>query len=147
MNARRVRLQKLAKLRQKQLDERVGEFGRATEREQSARERALLEYERHDGAVALRQGAAQAPVEGSTWAEANEWLELCGLYRDAAGLALSRAETAREQARNQVLAARQALQRIEVLDQRLKQHEDRANERKERRLHDELAQRSRKGSR
>ncbi|MEZ4224503.1 MAG: flagellar FliJ family protein [Polyangiaceae bacterium] len=148
MSSRRQRLQKLTDLRKKELDDAVGELGRAREREEQARQRLAHEVEELEQAHQRRSILARQGAATELWTSENDWLELRETYRQAAHAALSKAELARHRAFAEVMAARAAVKKLEVLGERLRREELRDEERKDQRLHDELTQaRSSRGAR
>ncbi len=142
MSARSARLRKLLDLRQKQLDECVVELTRAREREQQAALRAENEARELESALERRSSLAETAALSDRWSSENDWIELRGSYHEAATAALCKAQLSRQRAHGEVLHARSQLKKMEVLQDRLRREEQRAEERKDQRLHDELSQKN-----
>ncbi|MCC7386412.1 MAG: flagellar FliJ family protein [Deltaproteobacteria bacterium] len=139
MKSRLSRLAKLTELRKKDLEDRAARLAAAHQATEQARERLVAEEAAHRQAEADRSALAQSGLEPETWRTANEWLELRELYREAARRRVALAEVAALRAQEQVLAARAALRRLEVLEERLKRALSKTEERKESKAHDEIA--------
>ena len=139
MKSRLARLAKLTELRKKDLEDRAARLAAAHQATEQARERLVAEEAAHHQAEVDRSVLAQSGFEPETWRTANEWLELRELYREAARRRVALAEVATLRAQEQVLAARAALRRLEVLEERLKRALSKTEERKESKAHDEIA--------
>ncbi len=142
MSGRIGRLRKLLDLRQKQLDESVGELKRSQERELQAQARVEDEQRELSSALNRRASLTVQAANNDRWESENDWLELRGMYHQAATAALGKAALARQRAHAEVMTARTQLKKMEVLHERLRQEQRRDQERQERRLHDELAQKA-----
>mgnify|MGYP006326755641 FL=1 len=139
MTRRLARLQKLTELRKKDLDDRAARLVAARRAVDTASSRAATETARHQQAEGERAHLAQDPSDPESWRTANEWLELRELHREAARRGLASAEVVAARAHEQVLAARSALRRLEVLEERLRRVERQTEERLENKAHDEIA--------
>ncbi|MBI3206291.1 MAG: flagellar FliJ family protein [Myxococcales bacterium] len=139
MKSRLSRLAKLTELRKKELDDRAARLAAAHQAMEEARQRLTLEAAAHRQAELDRSALAQSGLLPETWRTANEWLELREHYREAARRRVAMAEVAALRAQEQVLAARAALRRLEVLEERLKRALAKTEERKESKAHDEIA--------
>ena len=142
MSGRLGRLKKLLDLRQKQLDECVGELKRSQERELQARARVDDEQQELNTALTRRASLTVQTANNDRWESENDWLELRGMYHQAATAALGKAALARQRAHAEVMTARAQLKKIEILHERLRREQRRDQERQDRRLHDELAQKA-----
>lgn len=140
MSTRNKRLKLLMDHRQRQLDDRIGEyhgFVRAEADAQAREEQALRDC--HTAELKRRSAAAQG-VESSTWGDLNNWLQaVIGRYRIACSATLQ-AKQKTEAAQQKVMAARAQLKQVETLAQRLREKEALQEKRKEQRMADEHTQ-------
>ncbi|MFO0565953.1 MAG: hypothetical protein U0263_09845 [Polyangiaceae bacterium] len=139
MTSRRVRIQKIAKLREKELERQAQRLAQAHAAVAAAHARADEEARKVELANLEREQLLSSDFSGDRWRDANEWLETRTIHHDEALSHLQRAHIVAERAQRAVLDARAALRRLEVLDERLAVSEARVLEQKERKLHDELA--------
>lgn len=139
MKSRLSRLAKLTELRKKELDDRAARLAAAHQAVDEARQRLTLEDAAFHQAEIDRSALARDGQTPETWRTANEWLDLRGHYREAARRRVAMTEVAALRAQEQVLSARAALRRLEVLEERLKRALSKTEERKESKAHDEIA--------
>lgn len=139
MTGRRRRIQRIAEIREQELEERARQLASAHRTEDAASQRLASETERMRAAEDRRAQLATAATTTDAWREHNEWLELRELHQRAASARLEHARLAVLRARDDVMAARAALHRLEVLDERLERLERKVEERQELKAHDELS--------
>jgi flagellar export protein FliJ len=140
MTSKQKRIQKVIVHREKELDQRVVELGQArveTDRAESAVE---SERERLDRAAAERDAMSERSMSAREWRDANEWLASRDLSHQAVKRELAQANERLEQTQTNVLTARRALKGVELVDERLKTEERKAEERADQKLSDAFAQ-------
>jgi flagellar export protein FliJ len=140
MTNKQKRIQKVIVHREKALDQRVVELGQArveTERAESAvdSERGKLEK-----AAAERDAMSARSMSARDWREANEWLASRALSHQAVTRELEQATVKLEHTQAEVLTARRALKGVELVEERLKTEERKAEERADQKLSDAFAQ-------
>jgi flagellar export protein FliJ len=141
MSLRRQRIEKVIAHRGKELDKRVLELSQQKNREDAAH--AAAEGERHElqRATETRLKLTEAPMDASSWIEANEWLKTRAAKSEIAETQATKARLGTQRARSHVLNARTDLKKVEVLSTRIETEERGKRERVERRLEDEIASR------
>jgi flagellar export protein FliJ len=139
MSPRRARIRKIVDLRERELEKQATNLSRARRAVEAASAREAAEAKAREHARRARSALAEAPIDGETWRQTNEWLQDRETYHEAAMQCLRRSREAASRAHEQVLAARAALKRLQVLDQRLSDVERADEARLENKLHDEVA--------
>lgn len=119
MSPRRKRMQKLVDVRERQLDDKVGVLNRNRAAEEQARMLAEEQQRRCAEAERARAELERAAVTAAEWQEATAWLEQRRLHTEAAKAGARKAELAVRRATAEVLGARQALEQIKRLDDKL----------------------------
>lgn len=142
MSQKRARIAKVVTHREKELDRRVAELGEARAEAERRQDAAALAREKLEKAERERLELSSQAMSADAWRAANEWLESRARSLDAATKEVTVAAERVEQKQQGVLTARQALKGVELLDERLKREEIRAEGRADQRLQDELARRS-----
>jgi len=140
MTNKQKRIQKVIVHREKELDQRVVELGKArveTERAESAVE---SERQKLDKAAAERDAMSERSMSAREWREANEWLHSRSLSHQVVTRELDQATVKLEQSQANVLTARRALKGVELVDERMKTEERKAEERADQKLSDAFAQ-------
>ncbi|HEX5098754.1 MAG TPA: flagellar export protein FliJ [Polyangiaceae bacterium] len=140
MTNKQKRIQKVIVHREKELDQRVVELGKAraeTERAESAVETERQKLER---AAAERDAMSERSMSAREWRDANEWLASRALSHHAVARELEKANAELEQSQTNVLTARRALKGVELVEERLKTEERKAEERADQKLSDAFAQ-------
>jgi flagellar export protein FliJ len=146
MSQKRARIAKVVSHREQELDRRVAELGEARAEALRREEAAEAERKTLEKAGEERNALSAQPLSAADWRAANEWLASRALSHEAATREVAAASERVEQKQKGVLTARQALKGVELLDEKLKKAELRAEERADQRLQDELARsRSRGG--
>jgi len=142
MTNKQKRIQKVIVHREKELDERVVELGKA--RVEAERVETAVESERQKlaKAAAERDALSERTMSAREWREANEWVHSRSLSHQAVARELTQAEKVVEASQAQVLTARRALKGVELVEERLKTAEARAEERADQKLQDEFARAS-----
>jgi flagellar export protein FliJ len=140
MTNKQKRIQKVIVHREKALDQRVVELGQA--RAETERAESALEAERQKlaQAAAEREAMSDKTMSARDWREANEWLASRTLSTHAVARELDQATERMEASQTNVLVARRALKGVELVDERLKTEERRAEERADQKLSDAHAQ-------
>jgi flagellar export protein FliJ len=141
MSQKRARIAKVVTHREQELDRKVAELGEARAEAVRREDAAALERKKLEKAAEDRQALSAQAMSAADWREANEWLASRALSLDAAKQEVAVAAERVEQKQKGVLTARQALKGVELLDERLKREEMRAEGRADQRLQDELARR------
>src|SRR6185369_14274691 len=116
MTNKQKRIQKVIVHREKELDQRVVELGKArveTERAESAVE---SERQKLDKAAAERDAMSERSMSAREWREANEWLHSRSLSHQVVTRELDQATVKLEQSQANVLTARRALKGVELVD-------------------------------
>jgi flagellar export protein FliJ len=142
MTNKQKRIKKVIVHREKELDQRVVELGKAraeTERVESAVE---AERERLARAAAERDAMSDRTMSAREWREANEWMQSRALSHQAVARELEHATERMQASQAHVLTARRALKGVELVDEKLKTEEARAEERADQKLQDEFARAS-----
>jgi flagellar export protein FliJ len=142
MTNKQKRIQKVIVHREKQLDQRVVELGHA--RAETDRAESALEAERRKlaRAAAEREAMSEKTMSAREWREANEWLASRALSTQAVSRELEQATERMEASQSNVLVARRALKGVELVEERMKTEERRAEERADQKLSDAYAQNS-----
>ncbi|HXK20808.1 MAG TPA: hypothetical protein VNG33_23515 [Polyangiaceae bacterium] len=141
MSPRRVRIEKVVTLREKELDKKVQQLAGS----RAAEIRALSEEERQaQELLQASESRLKLAEEGEvlsamSWVEANEWLHNRRLHHEKARSEAARAKLETKKAQGAVLNARTDLKKVELLSSRIQKQEDSQAERVERRLEDELS--------
>ena len=139
MTGKQKRIGKVIVHREKELDRRVADLGKAraeTERVESALESERQKLER---AAAEREAMQTGPMSAADWREANEWLESRARTHAAVTRELERATQQVEQTKVGVLTARRALKGVEMYEARLKADVQKAEDKADQKLQDDLA--------
>jgi len=139
MTNKQKRIQKVIAHREKELDQRVVELGKARLEAERVESAVDLERKKLEQASAERDRMAERTMSAREWREANEWLASRELSHLAVTRELEKAAARVETSKGQVLVARRALKGVEMVEERLKSAELRAEERADQRLQDELA--------
>lgn len=139
MTNKQKRIQKVIVHREKELDERVVELGKA--RAEAERVEGAVEAERQKlaKAAAERDAMSERTMSAREWREANEWVHSRALSHQAVTRELEHAEKVVEASQAKVLTARRALKGVELVEERLKTEEARAEDRADQKLQDEFA--------
>ena len=143
MTNKQKRIQKVIVHREKELDERVVELGKA--RAEAERVETAVESERQKLAKAAAEREAMSSertMSAREWREANEWVHSRSLSHQAVARELEHAEKVVEASQANVLTARRALKGVELVEERLKTDQARAEERADQKLQDEFARAS-----
>jgi len=142
MTNKQKRIQKVIVHREKELDQRVVELGRA--RAETERAESAVEAERQKliRAAEEREAMSERTMSAREWREANEWLASRALSHHAVSQELAQATQRMEASQGNVLVARRALKGVELVEERLKTEERRAEERADQKLSDAFAQAS-----
>ncbi|HWP07670.1 MAG TPA: flagellar export protein FliJ [Polyangiaceae bacterium] len=140
MTNKQKRIQKVIVHREKELDQRVVELGKA--RAETVRVESAVESERQklEKAAAEREAMSERSMSAREWREANEWLASRALSHHAVTRELDKANEKLEQSQAEVLTARRALKGVELVEERLKTEERKAEERADQKLSDAFAQ-------
>jgi flagellar export protein FliJ len=136
---RRKRIQKLIDYRQKSLDDRVKQLAESRAKEEALRAEAEAERQRLQAALGHRQSLTGEGGSVRDWEEASEWLVERNAHRQVAELKAQRASQIVNKARQAVLAARNDVKKLELLDGKLQGAELKIEQRVEDRQHDEIA--------
>jgi len=142
MTNKQKRIQKVIVHREKALDQRVVELGKAraeTERAESALEAERAKLAR---AAAEREAMSDKTMSAREWREANEWLASRALSHQAVTRELVQATERMEESQSNVLVARRELKGVELVEERMKTEERRAEDRADQKLSDAYAQSS-----
>lgn len=140
MTNKQKRIQKVIVHREKELDQRVVELGKARVETERAETAVESERQRLDKAAAERDAMSERSMSAREWREANEWLASRSLSHQAVTRQLDQATEKLEQSQANVLTARRALKGVELVDERLKTEERKAEERADQKLSDAFAQ-------
>ena len=141
MSPRRVRIEKVVTLREKELDKKVQQLAGT----RAAEARALSEEERKKQELEqasesrLKLAEEGEALTAMTWVEANEWLHNRRLHHEKARAEAARAQLETKKAQGAVMNARTDLKKVELLSERIQKQEDSQTQRVERRLEDELS--------
>jgi len=145
MTGKQKRINKVIVHREKELDRRVADLGKARA-EAEAREAALKkERQRLERAAAEREALTERAMSAAEWREANEWLESRAKVHAVATREVERANQQIEKTQVGVLTARRALKGVELYEQRLRAEDQKAEDKADQKLQDELA-RTRSGN-
>lgn len=137
--SRRDRIKKVRDLRQKTLDDRVKRLHELRAAEDEARKGAEEQRRALGTAFIHRQSLEQGSATAQAWHDADQWLAERVVHKQVADLKLQRVAVAVHRARQAVLIARNDVKRLELLDDKLAQHEQVAEKRAEALQHDEVA--------
>lgn len=142
MTNKQKRIQKVIVHREKELDERVVELGKA--RAEAERVETVVESERQKlaKAAAEREAMSERTMSAREWRETNEWVHSRSLSHQAVTRELEHAEKIVEASQANVLTARRALKGVELVEERLKTEVARAEDRADQKLQDEFARAS-----
>jgi flagellar biosynthesis chaperone FliJ len=141
MSPRRVRIEQVVTLREKELDKKVQQLAgsRAAEaRALTEEEQKKLELEQASESR-LKLAEEGEALSAMSWIEANEWLQNRRLHHEKARSEATRAQLETRKAQGAVLSARTDLKKVELLSERLTKQEDSHAHKLERRLEDELS--------
>src|SRR6188768_1790203 len=129
MTNKQKRIQKVIVHREKELDERVVELGKA--RVEAERVETVVESERQKlaKAAAEREAMSERTMSAREWRETNEWVHSRSLSHQAVTRELEHAEKIVEASQANVLTARRALKGVELVEERLKTEVARAEDR------------------
>ncbi|HEV8548339.1 MAG TPA: flagellar FliJ family protein [Polyangiaceae bacterium] len=144
MTNKQKRIQKVIVHREKELDQRVVELGKARVEAERVESAALAEQKKLELATAERDKMADRTMSAREWRDANEWMASRELSHLAVTRELEKVTAQVEAQKGHVLVARRALKGVEMVEERLKTAELRAEERADQRLQDELARSSQK---
>ncbi len=139
MTSKQKRIGKVIVHREKELDRKVVELGKArveAELKESAVSRQRTELER---AAAEREALAERPMSASEWREANEWMQSRAKSHEIATQDLHRANQQVEASQGNVLTARRALKGVEIYESRLRAEVAKAEDKADQKLQDEHA--------
>ena len=139
MTNKQKRIQKVIVHREKQLDQRVVELGHARAETEGVKSAVELEQRKLERAASERDAMSEQTMSARDWREANEWLQSRALSHQAVTRQLEQATARMEASKSQVLTARRALKGVELVEERRKSEELRAEERADQKLQDELA--------
>jgi len=140
MTNKQKRIQKVIVHREKELDQRVVELGKARVEAERAEIALELERQRLAKAAAEREALAEQAMSAGDWREANEWLASRALSHQAVTREVEKAAAQVETSQGNVLTARRALKGVEMVEERLKTEERKAEERADQKLSDAFAQ-------
>jgi flagellar export protein FliJ len=140
MTNKQKRIQKVIVHREKELDQRVVELGKARVETERAETAVESERQKLDKAAAERDAMSERSMSAREWREANEWLHSRSLSHQVVTRELDQATEKLEQSQANVLTARRALKGVELVDERLKTEERKAEERADQKLSDAFAQ-------
>ena len=140
MTSKQKRIQKVIVHREKELDQRVVELGKARVEAERAENAVELERQKLAKAAAEREAMTEQPMSAGDWREANEWLASRALSHQAVTRELEKAALHVEKSQANVLTARRALKGVELVEERLKTEERKAEERADQKLSDAFAQ-------
>lgn len=140
MTGKQKRIQKVIVHREKELDQRVVELGKARVEAERAESAVELERRKLAKAAAEREAMADKPMSAGDWREANEWLHSRALSHQAVTRELEKAAVEVEKSQTNVLTARRALKGVELVEERMKTEERKAEERADQKLSDAFAQ-------
>lgn len=141
MSPRRVRIEKVVTLREKELDKKVQQLAGT----RAAEARALSEEERKKQELEqasesrLKLAEEGEALSAMSWVEANEWLQNRRLNHEKARLDAARAQLETKKAQGAVMNARSDLKKVELLSERIQKQEESQAQKVERRLEDELS--------
>lgn len=143
MKSRKKRMEKLIELRQEELDKRVKKLVEARQVLVRAEARAKEEADREALARAQRQELLLRPTDAETWQRQGAWLDQREMHLAAARLYVARSSKAVDDSLERVLEARRAIRQLEAVQERIRIVEQARVEKREAKLHDELASRRR----
>ncbi len=139
MSPRRDRIRKIVAIRQRELDERRTHLEQRRAAAQAAARQAEAERDKLRQAVERRAELARAELNAADFSDAQEWLLARSAGLETALVEASSAEREVDAARASLVEAHSKLKRLDKLDQRLASQETAEQERRQNRLHDELA--------
>jgi flagellar export protein FliJ len=142
MTNKQKRIKKVIVHREKELDHRVVELGKARAETERAASAVEAERQKLARAAAERDAMSDRTMSARDWREANEWMHSRALSHEAVARELERANKRVETSQGHVLTARRALKGVELVDEKLKTEEARAEERADQKLQDEFARAS-----
>jgi flagellar export protein FliJ len=133
------RFNRLAELRQRELDKEAAALARARAKEQDARAKLEEAEARAKEAVLARETLSKGPASASDWAAQEAWL--AAQRKKAQRASDQRLECAREveAARESVVKMRVRVRGLETLVERVEADEREAQAQADRRLEDEIA--------
>jgi flagellar export protein FliJ len=140
---RKKRMEKLIELRQEELDKRIKKLAETRQVLQRAEQRAEEEAQREAAARAQRQELLSRPSDAESWQRQGAWLDQRELHLAAARMYVSRSSKAVDESLERVLDARRSIRQLEAVQERIRQLEASRAEKREAKLHDELASRRR----
>jgi flagellar export protein FliJ len=143
MKSRKKRMEKLIELRQEELDKRIKKLAESRQVLQRAEQRAEEETRREAAARAQRQELLSRPNDAETWQRQGAWLDQRELHLAAARMYVTRSSKAVDDSLAHVLDARRAIRQLEAVQERIQRLEQARAEKREAKLHDELASRRR----
>jgi flagellar export protein FliJ len=142
MTNKQKRINKVIVHREKELDDRVAELGKAHAEAERVETALDAERKKLEVAAAKRDALKDGSVSAREWRDANEWVHSRALSHQAVARQLEQANAQVEASKAKVLVARRVLKGVELVGERLKGEEVRAEERADQRLQDELARSS-----
>jgi flagellar export protein FliJ len=145
MSPRRIRIRKVADVRNKELQKKRAELEQRRVVLEAARLKLEQERLELDQAAKRRELLSQGEINALAWSEADEWLASREQEHDLANSTVLKTHRAVEHARENVLVAHSNLRRLEKLDEKLDHQEQRDEARREQKLTDEHAARSVRG--
>jgi flagellar export protein FliJ len=139
MTGKQKRITKVIVHREKELDRRVVELGQARAMAEEREGALAQERQELERAAAERDAMSEGPMSAADWREANEWLQSRAQATAAAAREVERANEQIEQTKTGVLTARRALKGVEMYDARLRAAVQKAEDKADQKLQDELA--------
>jgi flagellar export protein FliJ len=138
MTSKQKRIGKVIVHREKELDRKVLDLGKARVEAEQRELAVKLERQRLERAAAEREAMAERPMSASEWREANEWLQSRAKSHEAATHDLARANQHVEATQGHVMVARRALKGVEIYESRLRAEVAKAEDKADQKLEDEL---------
>jgi len=139
MTGKQKRIGKVIVHREKELDRRVVELGKARAVAEERESTLATERQKLERAAAEREAMSEGPMSAAEWREANEWLASRAQSTAAATREVEHANQQMEQTKTCVLTARRALKGVELYEARLRADERKAEDKADQRLQDDLA--------
>jgi flagellar export protein FliJ len=143
VKSRKKRMEKLIELRQEELDKQIKKLAETRQVLARAEARAREEAEREAAARAERQSLLTQAADAETWQRQGAWLDQREMHLAAARLYVTRSSKAVDDSLARVLEARRGIRQLEAVQERIRQVEQARVEKREAKLHDELASRRR----
>ena len=139
MTGKQKRIGKVIVHREKELDRRVVELGRARAAAEEREAALTAERQQLERAAAEREAMSERAMSAAEWREANEWMQSRAQSTAVATREVERANQQMEQTKTGVLTARRALKGVEMYEARLRVEEQKAEDKADQRLQDDLA--------